>query len=260
MPKPEKERFIDLVSLNIDGDTYFPEVREFLLNLRRDGTKVMLLQEVFATSFENLCAILEMNGRFFPLIQKPTGSLGIYEEWGLAILVASPVGFRKISALLYAGDDHIPLVNPENLPSDSDASLRRGLLVANLDVVRTPFRVATTKFTWFPGGVTEEQGEDFTRMSQLLSIYPDIILGADMNSPRGGELWQKLLERYTDNIPADVSTTLDPQRHRTNGRLEVVVDGLFTSAHYRTNDIRVIPGVSDHCAITARIYKTLPHN
>jgi hypothetical protein len=47
-------------------------------------------------------------------------------------------------------------------------------------------------------------------------------------------------------------TSIDPKLHRA-GALQLMVDGLFTTPGYEASDVMLHTGVSDHCAITARI-------
>jgi hypothetical protein len=63
----------------------------------------------------------------------------------------------------------------------------------------------------------------------------------------------RLAERLTDNIPPDVTTTIDHDLHARGPVPPYVVDGLFTTPQYAASDVRVVSGVSDHCAVLGRI-------
>jgi hypothetical protein len=65
-----------------------------------------------------------------------------------------------------------------------------------------------------------------------------------------------LADKYSDQIPVDIKTTLDASIHRSGSKPdfpEFVVDGLFTAGKYKVSDVRVVSGVSDHCALIANI-------
>ena len=48
----------------------------------------------------------------------------------------------------------------------------------------------------------------------------------DMNVPRGNETFNRLAEKYKDNIPLEYKTSIDQNLHRVKG-LQVMVDGLY---------------------------------
>lgn len=149
-------------------------------------------------------------------------------------------------------------------PSSDDATIverrpnqrDRILLVVELQRGGRTYRVLTTHFIWTPdGGVNELQQSTFVAFSTVLDRYDDeqgVLLTGDFNAPRGLEIFDALSRRYTDNIPKDVTTTIDQKLHRKNG-LMYVVDGLFTTPNYSVSDVEVIDGVSDHKAIVAKI-------
>ena len=88
-------------------------------------------------------------------------------------------------------------------------------------------------------------------MLSLLNLS-DVVFCGDFNAPRGRETWLIIASKLKDNIPQDITTTIDGHLHRA-GDLQIVVDGLFTSKNYKASDVRVISGISDHCAIVANI-------
>jgi hypothetical protein len=55
-----------------------------------------------------------------------------------------------------------------------------------------------------------------------------------------------------DNIPPEVTTTLDQEIHGVKG-LQFVVDGMFSQPPYVVNNVRVVTGVSDHCALVGEV-------
>lgn len=236
------EKDLLVVSLNTAGDSHLETVGDFLTRRRLD---VVLLQEVFEDTFEHLRDTLQAEGVFAPLMRDGR------RNWGLAILSRYPIAQSEV--LIYAGDDDF--IPQFALSPGMDSSVRRGLLVAELDREGERFRFVTTKFTWTPESkITLGQRVDFGRMIELLDRFDHLVLAGDFNTPRGGYLFDELALRYKDNIPLNVTTTLDPILHQSNG-VEVVVDGLFTTQHYLARDVEIVCGLSDHCAVVGRIQK-----
>lgn len=73
-----------------------------------------------------------------------------------------------------------------------------------------------------------------------------------INAPRGREIFEKFSEKFTDNVPEEVTTTLDQNIHRVKG-LQLVVDGFFSSKNILVQDVKVCDGVSDHKTVLGSI-------
>mgnify|MGYP003739632349 CR=1 FL=1 len=113
-----------------------------------------------------------------------------------------------------------------------------------------------THFTWSPNGeANDEQRLDLAEMLSQLENYDDFILCGDFNAPRGKEIFAQLASRYTDNLPPEVTTTIDGQFHYA-GQLEIVVDGFFTTPRYQVESLQVRAGLSDHQGLLAQVSKT----
>ena len=83
----------------------------------------------------------------------------------------------------------------------------------------------------------------------------------DRENPQAGgaeihlhEIFGRLAAQWTDHIPPTYATSLDPALHRA-GPLQLMVDGIFATADYGVSEVVLHQGVSDHCAITARVAK-----
>ena len=63
---------------------------------------------------------------------------------------------------------------------------------------------------------------------------------------------RRLAGRLRDNIPPPVTTSIDGPLHRA-GDLGLMVDGMFTTQGYEAREVRVVDGVSDHCALVATV-------
>lgn len=242
---------LKLVSLNIEGHNHLDRIIPFL---RFEAPDVVCLQEVIEPDYERIRDIVGPNGGFAPFVLMPLG--GSYVEdakkfpWGIALF--SRVHPVEMQTITYAENSK---TLQEYDPVTKDQSrFNRSLLVANINCDGQRFTVATTHFTWTPDGNPDElQRRDTEAMLQALSTLPDFVLCGDFNAPRGGEIFSAISARYTDNIPTQYTSSLDPELHRTKGSIERMVDGLFTTPHYAVKDVSLRRGVSDHCAVVATI-------
>ncbi|MCD8527023.1 hypothetical protein LRY65_02295 [Candidatus Woesebacteria bacterium] len=133
---------------------------------------------------------------------------------------------------------------------------RRTVQVVEVEQEGKKYRIANTHLTWTPNGsVTEEQLAAARNMLQHLKKYEALILVGDFNAPRGKETFQLLADTYTDNIPPEATSSLDPELHRA-GPLPYMVDGVFTTSGYRVEHISLHTGISDHQGIVADILVT----
>lgn len=119
------------------------------------------------------------------------------------------------------------------------------------------FRIGTTHFTWTPDGEADEvQRTDIESLFAVLEKQGDIIFTGDFNAPRGKEIFSRLAERYHDNVPSEYTTSIDSTLHRA-GDLPHMVDGIFSTSGYAVQNVRMVCGVSDHCALVAEVRKVL---
>jgi len=265
---------VKVVSLNIEGDKHLAEVIELIGRERPD---LVCLQEVFEDDFKRFMGKFGMKGIFSPtvFIDKP-GKPGFKKSGVFGVAMMGRLA-GKFGAEYYFKRRGQDLPRYRGWPNAG----HRTLVWQKIDNGPT---VAATHFTWSKGGqATEKQRRELKKLMKLLvRIKPDILCG-DFNAPRGarlrrgfggqGEIWAKLAERFIDNIPAEIRTTLDQKLHYANG-MELVVDGFFTPAPRRVrgsampvnrhgftlpkNDVQVISlkligGVSDHLAIVAKL-------
>ncbi|MEA2056933.1 MAG: hypothetical protein U9O78_04515, partial [Patescibacteria group bacterium] len=130
--------------------------------------------------------------------------------------------------------------------------VNRCLIHAAFDCQDKRFNVATTHFTWSANGKTSDlQKNDLKKLKQKLDKIDQFILCGDFNNPRGEYIYDSLASWYSDNIPQEVKTTIDPDLHRA-GPLQLVVDGLFSTDSYQANSVKIVSGLSDHQAVVAK--------
>lgn len=84
-----------------------------------------------------------------------------------------------------------------------------------------------------------------------------MILGGDFNTPRGGKIFDTLATRLTDNVPKQLLGTYD-DTIQPEAVWDKVIDGLFTSEHYRAKRVSITNGLSDHVAVEAWVEKVRP--
>lgn len=231
-----------LVTLNIECDEHLAAVTDFLIANRPD---VILLQEVLSKDLTGLEKALGMHSAFAALNFIHLGDS--IEKLGLAIF--SKTQFIKTEAIYYQGDGenltHVSVHEPEKMT--------RVALMANIEINNQRVCVVNTHFTWSPNGTpSKQQFIDLEKMLGVLASLPEHVLCGDFNAPRGTAIFDILSNKYKDNIPKNVTTTLDKNLHKA-GDLQLVVDGVFTTPAYQVTKIQVIDGVSDHCAILAEI-------
>lgn len=242
MNKPSN--YISLVSLNIEGDKRLDAVISFL---QKNNPEVVCLQEIFEKDFLTIKEKLNMTGYFAPMtIREASGIAGNFTACGVAIL--TKLTAEKIWPPFYyfgkSGSIPYAFKNDQN-------TVNKVLLSITLTKNNKHFTIATTHFTWSDKGKADEnQQRDMEKLLEFLVGFDELILCGDFNAPRGEEIFSRIASKYKDNIPSEYETSLDSKLHRAKG-LKFMVDGLFSTPHYQIKNVRLVEGVSDHCAIIA---------
>lgn len=234
--------YLKVISVNIERDLHFDRLIPFL---KKNQPDIVLMQEVCEKDIPFLEKSLGMKGTFAVL-----NSLKDIENstMGLLNLTALPA---KTYSTYYRGNEKEPPVIEKG--KNEGAKTARAILVTEFMKGNHPYCVINTHFTWTPDGhPSEKQVVDLDIMLEYLSKIPEFILGGDFNAPRGRPIFDKIAEKYRDNIPKTVTTTIDKDLHKA-GDLQLVVDSIFTTPAYQVDAVEVISGVSDHCAILAEI-------
>lgn len=237
---------LKLCSINIEGDKHLDSVEQFLLKERPD---VVCLQEAFAVDLPRLTKSLGMRSEFAPMtrMEVPTRyGFSLRGPIGVAILTALPL--KDVRSDFYRGTaQHVPLFEEPNSP-------RRVLLSAIVEKDGQPLRLATTHFTWSPGGqTTQEQLDDAVELQKAVSQFDSLTICGDFNAPRGGGVYEQLVAAgWRDWVPESVTTTLDPQLHYA-GKLDLVVDYFFTVGPGKIDQVSLATQVSDHQALVGEV-------
>jgi endonuclease/exonuclease/phosphatase family metal-dependent hydrolase len=238
---------LKLVNLNIEGDKHLDRVVPFLKSQNSD---VICLQEALDKDVESLKRELQMEGSYFPTVFMPEGNRGGITpgtQWGILVLYTqSPLSI--ISHHYVQHSETLPIFTNENVNSTN-----RVLVGIECQKAGTVYRVFTTHFTWTPTGEPDQlQRENLNSLFKILDNYDELVLCGDFNAPRGKEIWDTIAQKYTDNIPSDITTTIDQNLHKA-GDLQLVVDGMFSTPRYEVRDMEIVDGLSDHMAIVAHI-------
>lgn len=238
---------LKIVHLNIEGSKHLDLVIPFLV---AQGPDVVCLQELLSCDIRLLEEELGMRCLFAPMAQD-YGS-----ESGIGIFSRHPSSAERASQ--YGGrwdDGLVPYVHGDPTRRAGYLSSKFILLSCDLKKEGETFHVATTHFPVTPHGeATDFQREDMKRLLGLLEKEGEFVLMGDFNAPRGGEIFSMLSEKYKDNIPPHVTTSIDGAIHRA-GQLPHMVDGIFSTPGYEVSNVIGHTGVSDHWAFTAEVKK-----
>lgn len=239
---------LKLVSVNIEGQKHLKEIRRFL---RAEKPDVVAMMEVFEDTLSSLA-------EDYPYVEFAPGYLADQNgseliagrrKWGEVLMSRYPLEKVQKIYLGNYGVNHLPVRG-----EDTHAPV---LIVAEIIVHQEKYRVGTVHGTWTArGSVTERQQKEMGKMIQVLRGQ-EIVVAGDFNVSRGNEIYRQLSTCYRDNVPTNVETTIDPKLHYANkeqaGRLRLVVDYVWSTPRYRVKNVRVVSGVSDHCALVCTI-------
>ena len=235
-----------LISLNLERSRHLDRVTTFLQHCRPD---VVCLQELSADDVATLQAASGLgHAHYVAMAVHPVDG----RPFGVGIL--SRTAFADTGFHTYGGTGDGSLLFDRTSPESRLESCRYIAVQARLTVGGHDLRLATTHFPWTPdGNPAPFQWDCLHRLVEGLASGPLLLCG-DFNAPRGGPIFAELAKHWRDHIPVDVTTSLDPLLHRA-GPLELMVDGLFASPHYRVEQVRLQAGVSDHQAIVADVFE-----
>lgn len=233
---------LHLLTLNIECDKHLDLVLPFL---EKQSFDVICLQEVFAKNIPLFESRLGMKAIYTKLgVLDENNTLN---EMGVCILSSLPIVASQIH-VYYEGDGRPPIYSHEE-----PLRMLRKVIVAAFEKEGHLFRIATTHFTWSVGGqATDLQRDHLTKMLGYLSAYKELVLCGDFNAPRGREIFSKIADCYKDNVPPQVTTSIDATLHYA-GDLQLMVDGIFTTPGYIAENVTVHGGVSDHMGLSAFI-------
>lgn len=240
---------LNLVQLNIEWDRHLDVVTQFLATEKPD---VACLEEVLESDIPLLEKTLDATCLFAPASRRFLKGSGQIE--GVGIFSRLPI--KHSGREYYAGPGSFDAVLDMKDPRTIHQTRSCPLVWCEVKKGNTRFKIAATHFTWTPDGQADEfQREDMQALLRVLGELGELVLCGDFNAPRGGEIFDLLATRLTDNIPAEYTSSLDPELHRKKP-LELMVDGIFSTAAHAVRDVERVNGLSDHCAFTASVERS----
>lgn len=234
-----------IVSVNIEGRKHLSRVENLIKN---EEPAVLFLQEVCQQDVEFFANLVGGQHIFTPMCFR--------QEWndhlGVAIFSQFPATFEI--EILKKQEVNEDLSQGE---SYEDLFLSQSFYVQWANVISPAGETFCFANTHLPvteeGEVTTYQLEMVDKLLAILAQKSELVLVGDSNAPRGRAAFSKLSEVYIDNIPSHYTTSLDATLHRA-GSLEFMIDMLFSTPSYRIENVRLISGVSDHCAVSAEVF------
>lgn len=237
-----------LIDVNIERSNHLDRIEAFL---REEQADIVCMQEVIESDLPRLSAAAGPHVVFAPMIKGIWN--GKEETEGVCIISRTPL--LASSVHYYQGTEGtVPVYDPA-VPS-SKMGQNHILLTCDIEHEGVEFRIATTHMPVSPppGDADERQRAAVRRLLPILEAQGELIFCGDFNAPRPKEIYQAFAVRYEDNVPPEYTNSIDQQFHR-NAPLERMVDYIFSTPGYAVSDVRMVCGVSDHCALVADILK-----
>lgn len=241
---------LKILHLNIEGAKHFGRFIPFIKGYQPD---IVMLQEVMEQDIPYLQRQLGLKHVVYTPMYKDM--LLSYGPHVMGTLIGSVMPLEDVQEFPYFGTGHGR--NEISVPQDTpNIPIRFSITAATVRHQGHAYRVATTHFPWADGGGTNQNQQDAipVMMDILKTKLPSFILTGDFNAPRGKQVFGIIADAFTDNVPAHYNNSMDKDLHRAGHKLaDLMVDGLFTTPHYKADDVVLHTGVSDHMAITATI-------
>ncbi|TSC54866.1 MAG: endonuclease/exonuclease/phosphatase [Parcubacteria group bacterium LiPW_30] len=236
---------ISLVSLNIELDQHFERIFPFFEKVNPDVLCVQELREEDIPLFEKNIGV-----KCFYVPMAHQVYRGVSETFGVGIFSKLPVLSTGVKNY-YGNAEKVPdYINPDQ------NTVSRVLLYCDVVKNNSTFRVGTTHFTWTFGGVPDDlQRRDLKGFLLALEEAGEIVFTGDFNAPRGGEIFGELAKRFKDNVPQKYTTSIDVAFHKNPNIKNLMVDGIFSTKSYSVEGVEMICGLSDHCALVAKVSK-----
>lgn len=235
------EMSLKLVSLNVQKKEHTRGVARFL---SQQNAEVVVLLEVAQDQLDLL--LPDYPYRVF----KPNFKL-VEDESLIGVVLAAKNGIEEQAGFYCDGGED------DSVPYEALGAHRPVVVGGKVGGIQ----LCATHFTWTPEmSVTNQQTKNLDFLFERLT-RKELVLCGDFNIPRGNANYQKLAAKYLDNIPVNVKSTIDWELHRAKRegkeKFEAVVDYVFSTPEYRVSDVRVISGVSDHCALVCEMFRMI---
>ncbi|MEK9176677.1 MAG: endonuclease/exonuclease/phosphatase family protein [Patescibacteria group bacterium] len=240
---------LSVVTLNIEGDKHLERAISFLKERKPD---IVCIQEIHDADLHIFEEVLGANGVFAAGILRhhPTRE-GVAE--GEAIFSRLPILASAVRQ--YAGEPDSPVFFDNRTTATKHATQRYMFTTVEVEHEGERYRFGTTHFIWTPDGEADElQRRGMAGLLKAVGGAGEMVLMGDFNAPRGKEMFALLAAHFKDNVPPAYMTSIDGSLHR-KGPIPLMVDGIFSTPEYRVLDVSMLCGVSDHCALVAKVTK-----
>lgn len=251
---------IKLLTLNVEINRHWDTILPFL---EHEAPEVLCLQEVFDRDAEMLAKRFGYGYIHIPITKQLSNpkDAASFVPMGPALLTTLPLK-NKNRAYYYEPAPTIQEYRGATV-ADKRATIHQGMVWGTVEKDGMEFTVASNHFTWTPDGQpNENQDCDLPALFKILDGIPSLVICGDFNVPRGPEdrIYRALTERFEDNVPQSIETTMDIPNHRVRNdpvqskRLATfVVDYIFSTPEYEVSGVRRVCGLSDHCALIASV-------
>lgn len=235
-----------IISVNIEKRRHLDSLKRFF---QQEQADVICMQELDKQDLALFAEVTGLPFSFTPMCKNEvTGDV-----MGIGIFAKGITQYRAHFIGGFSGDSLPVIKNGSRL--DEYNSVIWQVLIATITINNDLYTIATTHLPATDGGlISDFQREAFAGLEKALLAYDELLLCGDFNAPRGREIFSKLSETYTDNIPETYITSLDQNLHRA-GYIPYVVDGVFSTKHYQVENVELKSGVSDHLAIVGDVKK-----
>ena len=232
---------IKIISLNTEEGKHSDSQISFFTNELPD---IVCLQEVLESDLHKYKEGLNMDGKFTPTwVRRSSDVEGESNPVTTGIAILSKLPIETCTIISFDDDES----------NNNQEKTFRSLMVVKFKLDTMSLVVGNVHFTWSPDGIaTDKQRRHLNNLLEGLKQIPQIVLCGDFNAPRGGEIFDILSKTYQDNIPIHYKSSIDPVLHKA-GKLQLMVDGIFSTSNYKVTNVQLVSGVSDHCAIIAHI-------
>lgn len=257
---------LNILHLNIERSKHIDLVSDLIKNKNPD---VICFEEAMYKDISEIALTFGYEFAFAPrvILRKENGDT---DKEGCAILSKYPI--KDIKEFRYDNqeakdliiEDEEGIISKDYIRPKNRFLLRSNLLAVSLLLEKE--KIITISTTHFPvvdhrvfgledhefhyiENVLEVENMD-TYLDRLISLIRSLknplVFTADLNNPRGEYIYDTIAHELIDIVPLSVSSTIDPQLHRSGHDIELLVDTIMTSPDISVENFEVIEGVSDH--------------
>lgn len=228
---------IKFLHLNIEGRKHIEPITKFL-----ESNEI------------EVCCFQEIDEETTKLFCNKFGFQCVYVDMGLVKSLNRTQGIAILSKLPIVSTEEKFLIR---IPSDYQYGYENfKVLMATIEKSGESYKIITVHLPVHRPGhiISPFQLETYAELKKVLDDIDSFLLTGDFNAPRGTVIFDELAKKYKDNMPMDLTSSLDPILHKA-APLEYVVDGIFTTSSYMVSDVKIHNGISDHKGVSGILSK-----